>query len=359
VIDFGKYEFYVLEGLSQQESTLNLIGRSLSLAGILLIILIGLITGGVLRRLIQPVREAARIAEELTAGDLNQRMNVRGTDEVARLGYAFNEMAVALKQQISRLENLSRLQQRFVSDVSHELRTPLTTIRMASQVIYGVKENFDNVTARSAELLLSQIDRFESLLIDLLEVSRFDAQAAVMEIEEIDLVSLVRESIDYVHPSQERVINLMAPKGTVMVDVDKRRIQRILRNLVTNAIDHREEKPIDVTIAQTENVVAVGVRDYGVGFSSRDRASLFDRFWRADPSRARTRGGPGLGLSIAMEDAKLHQGLLEAWGQPKRGANFVLTLPIFSGGSVDAHPISVVPRGERLTETELGENQIS
>ena len=355
VSNFGRYEFYVVYGLSQQSSTVALFARSLSLAGGLLIILIGLVTWFVLRRLIGPVRDAARIAEELTAGDLDQRMDVRGSDEVARLGYAFNEMAVALKQQISRLENLSMLQQRFVSDVSHELRTPLTTIRMASQVIYSSKDGFDPSTARSAELLISQIDRFESLLIDLLEVSRFDAAAAVMETDSIDLVSLVRESIDYVHPSQERIINLVAPADEIMVDVDKRRIQRILRNLITNAIDHREGQQIAVTIRVNETVVAIGVRDYGIGFSSKDRASLFDRFWRADPARARTRGGTGLGLSIAMEDAKLHQGTLEAWGQPKRGAHFVLTLPKFAGGVVDSHPISVVPRGEQLTEKEIGE----
>jgi len=355
VSNFGKYEFYVVYSLSQQTSTVKIIARSLLFAGGILIILIGFVTWVVLRRLIGPVREAARIAEELTAGDLDQRMDVAGTDEVARLGYAFNEMAVALKQQISRLENLSMLQQRFVSDVSHELRTPLTTIRMASQVIYGSKDGFDPATTRSAELLISQIDRFESLLVDLLEVSRFDAQAAVMEVEEIDLVNLVRESIDYVHPSQERLITLATESERLLVDVDKRRIQRILRNLITNAIDHREDAPIEVTIRENETVVAIGVRDYGIGFSSKDRASLFDRFWRADPARARTRGGTGLGLSIAMEDAKLHQGTLEAWGQPRRGAHFVLTLPKFAGGVVDSHPISVVPRGEQLTEREIGD----
>lgn len=355
VSSFGKYEFYVLYSLSQQTYTVNLFERSLSLAGGLLIILIGLITWIVLRRLIGPVRDAARIAEELTAGDLDQRMDVQGSDEVARLAYAFNEMAVALKQQISRLENLSRLQQRFVADVSHELRTPLTTIRMASQVIHGSKEGFDTATARSAELLVSQIDRFESLLVDLLEVSRFDAEAAVMEIEETDIVELVRESIDYVHPTQVRIFNLQVPSNPVLVDVDKRRIKRILRNLITNALDHREDKPIEVIVIENENVVAISVRDYGIGFTSKERASLFERFWRADPARARTTGGTGLGLSIAMEDTKLHQGTLEAWGQPKRGAHFVLTLPKFAGGVVDSHPISVVPRGEQLTEREIGD----
>ncbi|MCX6430516.1 MAG: HAMP domain-containing protein, partial [Actinobacteria bacterium] len=108
-------------------------------------------------------REAARIAEGFTAGDLDQRMTIKGKDEIARLGEAFNEMADSLKQQISRLENLSHVQQRFVSDVSHELRTPLTTLRMASAVIYSSRDHFDHDIARSAELLVAQLDRFEKL----------------------------------------------------------------------------------------------------------------------------------------------------------------------------------------------------
>lgn len=342
----GKYELYVLFSLTQQNATLTLIGQALWLTGLILSLLLGLISWLVLRQLIAPIRDAARIAEEVTAGDLDQRMDIRGEDEIARLGYAFNEMAVTLKQQISRLENLSRLQQRFVSDVTHELRTPLTTMRMASQVLYSAKENFEPAVARSAELLASQIDRFEALLNDLLEVSRFDAEAAVMEIKAVDIVALVREAIDYVHPSQERIINLNVPSGEILIDVDPRRIQRILRNLLTNAIDHREEKSIDITIAQTESDVAIGVRDYGIGFNNKDRSSLFERFWRADPSRARVRGGTGLGLSIALEDTKLHQGKLEAWGLPGRGAHFVLTLPKFAGGTISSTPIQVIPRGE-------------
>jgi two-component system sensor histidine kinase MtrB len=293
-----------------------------------------------MRRLISPIRDAARVAEELTTGNLDLRMDVQGEDEIASLGYSFNEMAVSLQQQISRLENLSKLQQRFVSDVSHELRTPLTTIRMASQVIYAASEKFEPTVLRSAELLISQIERFESLLTDLLEVSRFDAQAAILEIEEVDLVTLVKETIDYIHPSQDRIIHLRAPNLPVIVDVDPRRIQRIIRNLIANALDHREGKLIDVLIVETENEVSVGVRDYGSGFNYTDKKLLFERFWRADSSRARTTGGTGLGLSISLEDAKLHQGEIDAWGERGKGAHFVLTIPKFAGGSIESKPIT-------------------
>ena len=336
----GKYEFYVIFSLAQQERTMSLIFNYLLLAGVVLTFLIGLTTYFVMRRLIAPIQDAARVAEELTNGNLDLRMDFQGEDEIASLGYSFNEMAVSLQQQISRLENLSKLQQRFVSDVSHELRTPLTTIRMASQVIFATKDTFEPTVARSAELLISQIERFESLLIDLLEVSRFDAQAAVMEVEEIDLVALVKETIDYVHPSQDRIITLQAPNTSIMVDVDPRRIKRIIRNLISNALDHREDKRVDVRIAETDNEVSVGVRDYGSGFNFVDRKMLFERFWRADSSRARSTGGTGLGLSISLEDAKLHQGEIDAWGERGKGAHFVLTIPKYAGGSIESRPIS-------------------
>lgn len=339
----GKYEFYVLFSLAQQNRTMSLILNYLWLTGIALTLLIGLITFFVLRRLIAPIRDAAKTAEELTAGNLELRMDIQGEDEIASLGYSFNEMAVSLQQQISRLENLSKLQQRFVSDVSHELRTPLTTIRMASQVIYASREAFEPTVSRSAELLITQIERFESLLTDLLEVSRFDAQAAVLEIEEVDLIILVKETIDYLHPSQDRAINLWAPDKPVMVDVDPRRIRRIIRNFISNAVDHREDKGIDIQIKENENEVSVGVRDYGIGFNYTDKKLLFERFWRADSSRARTTGGTGLGLSIALEDAKLHQGEIDVWGARGLGAHFVLTIPKFAGGSIQSKPISAQP----------------
>jgi two-component system sensor histidine kinase MtrB len=211
---------------------------------------------------------------------------------------------------------------------------------MASQVIFATKDAFEPTVARSAELLISQIERFESLLTDLLEVSRFDAQAAVMEVEEIDLIALVKETIDYVHPSQDRIINLQAPNTSIMVDVDPRRIKRIIRNLISNALDHREDKRVDVRIAESDNEVSVGVRDYGSGFNFVDRKMLFERFWRADSSRARSTGGTGLGLSISLEDAKLHQGEIDVWGERGKGAHFVLTIPKYAGGSIESRPIS-------------------
>jgi two-component system sensor histidine kinase MtrB len=342
----GNYEMYLVYSLTNQNTTLSLIQSSLFLTGLALLFLIGLITWLVVRQVVRPVREAARIAQQFTQGDFSQRMRVESSDEIATLGTAFNEMALSLESQITRLENLSRVQQRFVSDVSHELRTPLTTLRMASEVIYGAKADFDPIIARSSELLVAQLDRFEKLLEDLLEVSRFDAEVAVLEPVEFDLVRLIERCIEDVRASaQDHPISVEIDHETeqVMVKADIRRVERIMRNLLSNALDHAEDKPIKVSVIASASEVGVGVRDYGSGMDPASLSRVFDRFWRADPSRARVRGGTGLGLSIALEDARLHNGELDAWGAPGQGAHFVLTLPRVAGEQISGRPIRPQP----------------
>lgn len=342
----GNYEMYLVYSLTNQNTTLSLIKSSLFLTGLALLFLIGLITWLVVRQVVRPVREAARIAQQFTQGDFSQRMKVESADEIATLGTAFNEMALSLESQISRLENLSRVQQRFVSDVSHELRTPLTTLRMASEVIHGAKADFDPVISRSSELLVAQLDRFERLLEDLLEISRFDAEVAVLEPVDFDLVTLIERCIQDVRASaQDHPISIEIDHETeqVMINADIRRVERIMRNLLSNALDHAEDKPIKVSVIATQSEVGVGVRDYGSGIDPASLSRVFDRFWRADPSRARVRGGTGLGLSIALEDARLHNGELDAWGALGQGANFVLTLPRVAGSQIAGRPIRPQP----------------
>jgi two-component system sensor histidine kinase MtrB len=217
---------------------------------------------------------------------------------------------------------------------------------MASDVIYASRENFDPVISRSAELLLSQIERFENLLSDLLEVSRFDAEVAVLSLDKVDIVALVRRAVEdlkFALREHDSEINIQTSQESVIIDADPRRVERIMRNLVGNAIDHAEGKPIDVTIASNESAVSISVRDYGVGLAPQHIERVFDRFWRADPSRSRIRGGTGLGLSIAREDAQLHGGEIRVWGELQQGSNFVLTLPRTQGVSHPDPVISEVP----------------
>jgi two-component system, OmpR family, sensor histidine kinase MtrB len=296
---------------------------------------------------VTPVRVAARTAQRLSAGLLDQRMKVDGEDDLARLAASFNQMAANLQRQIVRLEEMSRLQRRFTSDVSHELRTPLTTVRMAADLIFAERDAFDPTVARSAELLQAELDRFESLLTDLLEISRFDAGFAALDAEHTDLVPIVERVADQLAGLAERVgvsIVLRLPDTPVIAEVDPRRVERVLRNLVGNAVEHGEAKPVEVTLAADDAAVAVTVRDHGVGLKPGEERLVFNRFWRADPSRARQTGGTGLGLSISVEDARLHGGWLEAWGTPGGGAQFRLTLPVRAGDRLVAAPLPLIPR---------------
>jgi two-component system sensor histidine kinase MtrB len=347
----GRYEMYLLFPLTNQNKTLTLISRSIIIVDIALVFLIGLITWLVTRQVVRPVREAARVAERFTSGDLNQRMQVNRRDEIATLGNSFNEMADSIQRQITRLENLSRVQQRFVSDVSHELRTPLTTLRMASEVIYSSRDGFNPQVARSAELLVGNIERFERLLEDLLEVSRFDAEVAVLEPVDFNLIALINkciEDLELVAKENGTQIVFKPYSQELLITADARRVERVLRNLLNNAVDHADSKPIDVYLEYNENDVAIAVRDHGVGIDQNSLLRVFDRFWRADPSRSRVRGGTGLGLSIALEDARLHNGELEVWGRPGHGAHFVVTLPRVAGNQIESRLIRLEPKDFKI-----------
>jgi two-component system sensor histidine kinase MtrB len=340
------YSLYYLFPLNQEQGTISLVRRTALLAGFALVLLLAAIAGLVTRQVVTPVRQAARIAQRLAAGRLEERLQPKGEDDLARLATSFNTMAEALQRQIRRLEELSRMQRRFVSDVSHELRTPLTTIRMAADVLHEARGTFDPAVARSAELLQTQIDRFEALLVDLLEISRHDAGAAVLEAEPVDLRSVVQRAVDACDPvagAGGGGIVLDLPPTEVVAEVDPRRVERILRNLVGNALEHGEGHAVEITMGCDDDAVAITVRDHGVGLRPGEASLVFNRFWRADPARARSTGGTGLGLSIALEDAHLHGGWLQAWGEPGQGSQFRLTLPLIARKQVRSSPLPLQP----------------
>jgi two-component system sensor histidine kinase MtrB len=348
---FGQVELYYLVPLTSQDQIASQIQATVLLTGIALVVLLAVLANLVTRLVVNPVRVAARTAQRLSAGLLDQRMAVQGEDDLALLAAAFNQMAANLQRQIVRLEEMSRLQRRFTSDVSHELRTPLTTVRMAADLIYAEREGFDPAVARSAELLQAELDRFESLLTDLLEISRFDAGFAMLDAEPTDVVPVVRRVTDRIRTLADRAgvtLRVHLPDEPVIAEIDSRRVERILRNLVGNAVEHAEGKPIDVTLRTDQSAVAIAVRDRGVGLKPGEEKLVFNRFWRADPSRARQTGGTGLGLSISLEDARLHGGWLEAWGAPRQGAQFRLTLPLHAGDRLISSPLRLVPPGDSV-----------
>jgi two-component system sensor histidine kinase MtrB len=213
-------------------------------------------------------------------------------------------------------------------------------------VLYDARDDFDPINKRSAELLYNQVERFQSLLSDLLEISRFDAGVAMLDAEPEDILQVVAHVIEGAAPVAAEYgseIILSAPADAIVVEMDARRIDRILRNLILNAVEHGEGKPVTVTVGASQTAVGIAVRDHGIGMAPAEAARVFDRFWRADPARARTTGGSGLGLSIAMEDTKLHNGWLQAWGKKGSGANFRLTLPLRQGEEIDKSPVQLEP----------------
>jgi two-component system, OmpR family, sensor histidine kinase MtrB len=342
----GRYAIYLIFPLTQEVSTLAVLQTAVVSTGAVLVLMLTFIAALVARQVVVPVRDARRAAENLASGNLHDRMRVRGQDDLARLATSMNDMAAEMEKQITTLSELSQVQQRFVSDVSHELRTPLTTVRMAAEVLHDAREEFDPVAARSAELLQTELDRFELLLNDLLEISRFDAGAVVLAATPVDL----RGIVDRVVEAQDALIRAYGvqvrvhPEGDTVAEVDARRIERVLRNLLVNAVEHSEGRPVDILLAGDDDAVAVAVRDHGIGFEAHQAKQVFLRFWRADPARARTVGGTGLGLAISIEDANLHGGWLTAWGRPGLGAQFRLTLPRRAGDVLQTSPLPMAPR---------------
>ena len=326
VPEVGPYELSWDIDLASESNTLQFIQITLWVVGAALVLLIGAISWFVLRSVTKPIAQAADTSAKLAAGDLGVRLPVTGEDEFATLGRSFNSMADSIEGQIKELAELSLVQQRFVSDASQTAHTAddhQTRLRHAQR---SARRFRADEAARAAELMHAQVERFEVLLTDLLEISRYDAGSVDLEVEPTSLAHLVEDVIESMHQLAEQHgsdVRFVAPGGYSPVEMDPRRIRRIVRNLLGNAIEHGEGRPIVLTVDSDQRAVALGVRDYGMGMSHDDAERVFDRFWRADPSRKRTIGGTGLGLSIALGDAKLHGGVLAVWSELGRGTHFV------------------------------------
>ncbi|MBY6412456.1 HAMP domain-containing histidine kinase [Rhodococcus sp. BP-252] len=361
--DISTLELYLVFPLGSEERTLSLVRGTLLIGAVVLLVLLAAIAMLVARQVVIPIRSASRIAVRFADGRLKERMPVRGEDDMARLAMSFNEMAESLSKQITQLEEFGNLQRRFTSDVSHELRTPLTTVRMAADLIHDGSADMDPALRRSSELLVNELDRFETLLGDLLEISRHDAGVAELAAEQLDLRMCARAAVSTVrHLAKESGTELIVdmPDEAVIAEVDPRRVERILRNLLANAVDHGEGKPVLLRLRANSDAAAFVVRDQGIGLRPGEEKLVFNRFWRSDPSRVRRSGGTGLGLAISVEDARLHDGKLEAWGALGEGACFRLTLPLVRGHKVIGSPLPLKPSTKPYSQGQpLPQEQIT
>ncbi|MDO4928907.1 MAG: MtrAB system histidine kinase MtrB [Corynebacterium sp.] len=349
-------QVYLLLPMQAENETLSLLRGTMIVVGGIVSLLLATIVWMLMQQVLGPVRSASRIATRFSDGHLRERMVVSGEDEMAALAVSFNKMAESVSKQITELEQYGNLQRQFTSDVSHELRTPITAIRMAAEMVAEYADDLPPVAAKASNHLLTQLDRFESLLADLLEISRFDAGVVELSADPINIADPLRDASEQVKALAEKVgvpIFFNLPDHPVVFEGDRRRVERIIRNLLANAIDHSEKRPIVVTVAENKHAVALSVVDHGVGLKPGQADLVFNRFWRADPSRQRSSGGTGLGLAISREDAALHGGSLDAIGVPGQGSMFRLVLPKEAGTPIEEAPITLVAPAPWPAHAEL------
>ena len=331
--DQADYQAYFFYPLSFQEATLGLLTNFLLIVGVGLLAAVVIMTAISIGRVLKPIQRARDVAEEIAAGNLTARIPEATTqDDFGRLAESFNRMTDALAQKIGELEHVSSLQARFVSDVSHELRTPLATVRMAADYIHAARAGLPTDAQRAAVLLERELERFENLLEDLLEISRFDAGVINLEPVEVDLSSLLDEvvdALDAIAHGRKVDVSLRVDRGEgpPLVAADPRRLDRVFSNLVKNAIEHTSEGAVQVDVARRGHEVVVVVEDEGEGIPAEDLPHIFERFYRADVHRARTLGGTGLGLAIALENVNLHKGSITVTSTVGQGSAFTVVLP--------------------------------
>ena len=303
--------------LSDTERTLRSILTALALGGLGGLILASLFGFSTSRRLLRPLSRVADAAEDIASGGLDTRLVEESDPDLDRLAGSFNDMADAVQTRIER-------EARFASDVSHELRSPITALTAAVEVMDGRREEVPERTRQALDVVVGQVRRFDSMVIDLLELSRLDAGATDMNVERLDIVDLTRRIAGrYGAPD---VPISVAPRTRREVSVDKVRYERIVGNLIENAKNHGGGA-VEIQIEPARNKrIRIAVIDDGPGVAQGERERIFERFARG--SAARHRIGTGLGLALVAEHSSAMGG--RAWVEDGKfgGARFVVELPM-------------------------------
>jgi signal transduction histidine kinase len=317
--DLEAYFFFPLADLAQTLQILSRVLIGVSIGAVLLAILVGT---RVSNRVVDPVSRASRAARRVAEGLLETRLEVHGDDELAALASSFNEMAAALEARIGR-------DRRFVGDVSHELRTPLTTLRASTDYLLERSDRLPASSRRAAELLAADIEYLQRLVDDLLDLSRVEAGRVEMAWERLNVADLAREVVARRSRSGgDVVVEVDAEPARLSTVADKQRLERVVGNLVDNALTHGQGKDVTVRVTADDGILRLSVEDRGPGIPDDASGRIFDRFYKADPARPRDgRGGSGLGLAIARENAHLHGGEIMVFNGRSGGARFELRLP--------------------------------
>jgi two-component system sensor histidine kinase MtrB len=296
--------------------------RTALLAGWILVVLVAALVGRVLaRRTLDPVGRASAAARAVAEGLLATRLPVKGRDEFGDWAESFNRMAEALEAKIAALSTAQARERRFTADVAHELRTPVTALVAAASLL---REQLDALPAgarRPAQLLVADVVRLRHLVEELMEISRLDAGQEDVSVRPTDLTGIARAIVD--NRGWRALVEVVG--DPVTVDTDPRRLERVLANLIANAVEHGG-RDVQVRVSREGSAAAVRVVDSGPGISAEHLPRLFERFYKADP--ARSSPGSGLGLAIAQENARLLGANLRVWSEVGTGTQFQLTLPV-------------------------------
>jgi len=312
---------YFVRDESTLEATLDQLRLALGVGALVLAVLAIVAARFLARGVLAPVEAAARAAERIESGDLSARVPVTSNDEFGTWADRFNRMAAALADTIGRLESAQDQNRRFVADVSHELRTPVSALVAEASILRDHLDDLPDASRRAGELIVADIARLRALVEELMELSRFDAETEVVQLQPVDVGRLIRDVVAARYP--DAVLEL--PDERIVIESDPRRLERILTNLLGNAREHAPGALVVVRLRAAADHVSITVADRGPGVPADRLSRIFDRFFMADPSR---RGGSGLGLAIASEHAELLGGSLRARNRDGGGLAIEVTLPV-------------------------------
>lgn len=314
--------------LSELRSTLRRLAGIMIAVGLAVLGGLGLAAWWIVRVGLRPLEKIGHTAEDIAAGDLSKRVEPADErTEVGRLGIALNAMLAQIEEAFAERTASEERLRRFLADASHELRTPLTSIRGYAELFRrGASERPDDL-ATSMQRIEQEAARMGVLVDDLLLLARLD-QGRPLTKRAVDLADLASDAVaDARAVDRSRTIAL-ARSGPVVVQGDEIRLRQVLANLLTNAISHTPSgTPVEVAVAQRDGTASVSVADHGPGLAPQDASRIFERFYRADKSRARETGGVGLGLSIVAAIMKAHDGTVAVEQTPGGGATFRVLLP--------------------------------
>jgi len=298
-----------------------------TVAALALAVLLALLAA---RGVLRPVRALRRATRSIAEGRLDTRLAVDGSDELADLSHTFNETAAALEESVAELRGMEARARRFAADVSHELRTPLAAMSAVTDVLDEDAAHLDADTATAVRLISEETVKLARLVDDLMEISRFDAGAAVLHLDEIDLAESLRRTLA-ARAWTDLVEADLPPPDALRGRVDPRRLDVVVANLVGNALRHGA-RPVRLRLYEdekpgAERLAVIEVLDSGPGIPDSVLPHVFERFYKSDAARTRTEGS-GLGLAITTENVRVHGGTVRAANRPEGGAVFTVRLPL-------------------------------